>query len=280
MRRARFVTSPKALKSPEKFTRRPWGSAEISALVQFIALHKDDSGKEWPSMRAEHIFWKRAATFIKETAKTSYMRAGRSVRQRVQLHLKQQFKTVDEAEDATGLTVENYLEGGIEAENTNPQPGLPLQMLSQLSKDQLRKLVLLAFQKLGKMEQVTCIKSIFSSVQKKYLQELGCTILTTIVRALNIADKMAFADLLFLDIACEQGIDSNPAGFIALAINSMKMLQEVGKNNLVFKFCEAISKNRPGTKIPLMPLNRMPFGLIQYNIEFFTATHVKQVCTV
>ena len=59
---------------------------------------------------ALHNYWKRAATFIKETEKTSYLRAGRSVRQRVQLHLKQQFKTVDEAENATGLTVENYLD--------------------------------------------------------------------------------------------------------------------------------------------------------------------------
>ena len=71
-------------------------------------------------------------------------------------------------------------------------------------------------------------------MQKKYLQELGCTILTTIVRALNIADKMAFADLLFLDIACEQGIDSNPAGFIALAINSIENVARGWKKQLGF----------------------------------------------
>eukprot|EP00058_Branchiostoma_floridae_P027248 XP_002612739.1 hypothetical protein BRAFLDRAFT_97281 [Branchiostoma floridae] len=36
-------------------------------------------------------------------------------------------------------------------------------------------------------------------------------------------------------------------------------------------------RNRPGTDEPLMPLERMPFGLVQYQIDFFTCTNVQQV---
>ncbi|KAI8517539.1 hypothetical protein Bbelb_035560 [Branchiostoma belcheri] len=38
-----------------------------------------------------------------------------------------------------------------------------------------------------------------------------------------------------------------------------------------------VGQNRQGTDEPLMPLNRMPFGLVQYQIEFFTCTNVQQI---
>eukprot|EP00058_Branchiostoma_floridae_P012267 XP_002597755.1 hypothetical protein BRAFLDRAFT_77342 [Branchiostoma floridae] len=36
---------------------------------------------------------------------------------------------------------------------------------------------------------------------------------------------------------------------------------------------------RPGTSIPLLQLDRMPFGLIQYKLGFYNATNVYQIST-
>ncbi|KAI8503729.1 hypothetical protein Bbelb_187000 [Branchiostoma belcheri] len=49
------------------------------------------------------------------------------------------------------------------------------------------------------------------------------------------------------------------------------------KPNLLYKFAQILSTNRPGTNIPLLQLDRMPFGLIQYQLEFYSSTNVHQI---
>lgn len=82
---------------------------------------------------------------------------------------------------------------------------------------------------------------------------------------------------IFMKLATDIGIDSNPRDFVELSLTAMKRLQEKGKNNLVYKFCACVGKDRPGKEVPLMPLERMPFGLLEYSIEFFTCTNIHQV---
>ena len=57
----------------------------------------------------------------------------------------------------------------------------------------------------------------------------------------------------------------------------MKKLQVQKKNNLVYKFVFCIAKNRPGSDETLFPIDRMPFGLVEYQIEFFSLTNIMQV---
>lgn len=57
----------------------------------------------------------------------------------------------------------------------------------------------------------------------------------------------------------------------------MKRLEVNGKSNLVIKFCQCLANDRPDKSGSLMPMHRMPFGLIQHCIEFFTCTNVMQV---
>ncbi|XP_048587841.1 uncharacterized protein LOC125570328 isoform X1 [Nematostella vectensis] len=52
----------------------------------------------------------------------------------------------------------------------------------------------------------------------------------------------------------------------------MKNLQMQGKPNLVYKWCQCLhGVNRS------LQLDRMPFGMIQYRIEFFSCTHIAQI---
>ena len=77
--RRRPLFSPlKELKNAKK-ARKPWGMAEDTALVQFIALHKDKqpTEAEWPAMKVNHEYWGEAALYIQQTAGTGHLREGR-----------------------------------------------------------------------------------------------------------------------------------------------------------------------------------------------------------
>ena len=67
----------KELKSSKK-PRQAWSAEEDTALVQFIALHKDQQSTdaEWPAMKAPNIYWSDAAKYINQTAGTKHLREG------------------------------------------------------------------------------------------------------------------------------------------------------------------------------------------------------------
>ena len=66
--------------------------------------------------------------------------------------------------------------------------------------------------------------------------------------------------------------------FCSMNLAAMNELKCAKKSpSLVYDFARCIAVKRPGTTTSLMPLDRMPFGLVQYQIEFFTSTHVNQV---
>ena len=89
--------------------------------------------------------------------------------------------------------------------------------------------------------------------------------------------RKQIANKLFLSLANEMGWDSNPADFVTLSLEAISTLQKAGNNNLIYKFIQCFGVKRPGTQELLMPIDRMPFGLISYNVEFFTCTNVHQV---
>ena len=62
--------------------------------------------------------------------------------------------------------------------------------------------------------------------------------------------------------------------FVSMSIEAMDVLQNAGKPNLVYKWAKCIAGENG---VPLMPPSRMPFGLIQYQMEFFTSTNIMQV---
>lgn len=84
-------------------------------------------------------------------------------------------------------------------------------------------------------------------------------------------------NILFLKLANDVGITTNPSNFASLALKAMKMLQENGKSNLLYKFAYCLATTSLGTNKPLFDVKRMPFGLVEYQIEFFSCTNIMQV---
>ena len=90
-------------------------------------------------------------------------------------------------------------------------------------------------------------------------------------------DVIDILDKLYNWAVRKISITSNPQTFVQLSMDAMKRLEDNSKPNLVFIFCQGLAMDRPNDAGPLIPIHRMPFGLIQYCIEFFTCTNVMQV---
>jgi hypothetical protein len=57
--------------------------------------------------------------------------------------------------------------------------------------------------------------------------------------------------------------------FLNISIKGMKSLFDENKNNLILKVSKCFEKVE-GKEEYIMPVDRMPFGLIDYNINFFS----------
>ena len=101
-----------------------------------------------------------------------------------------------------------------------------------------------------------------------------------IASLLDNADLELLLNKLFLHLALAHDITSNPAKFCSISIQSMKLLKQNNKSNLLYKFALALCQTNPITGEPVFPMNRMPFGLIEYQIEFFSCTNVNQVSNI
>ena len=115
------------------------------------------------------------------------------------------------------------------------------------------------------------------------LRLLGCNV-DVIVQLIKILlleqpelDVLAITDQLYALVAEKMGLTSTVLGFVRLSLEAMRRLELNDKVNLVIKFSQGFANERPDNSGPLIPLHRMPFGLLQYCIEFFTCTNVMQV---
>ena len=199
--------------------------------------------------------------------------SGSTVRQRVVVVLKGKYKTVDEAEDQYGLTVESYLSGFGTDKNVDPQPAhIPDHLLSSidhLGESQLIALITKVFEKVPNQKSL-----LIELATKSPLVKLLGSVTEELYKHLPDMKKDLLLNALYLQRAIDHGIDSNPGDYASLSLKAMLALQEKGKPNLVYKWCRCLHNNEGKSS---MDFDRMPFGLIQYCMEFFSCTHVSQV---
>ena len=184
--------------------------------------------------------------------------------------LKRKYKTVSEAEDALGITVECYMEDSpghpvpAESQPLSVSPAL-LGKMKRLTGNQISDLVVEGLASLGHGRRGDSFVSAITHILFHLFEQK------------EFVDVIAILDKLYLWVACKKGITSNPRSFIQLSLEAMKRLEDNDKVNLVFKFCQGLAQDRPDKSGPLIPIHRMPFGLLQHCIEFFTCTSVMQV---
>ena len=76
---------------------------------------------------------------------------------------------------------------------------------------------------------------------------------------------------------CCRGHFPAPSGYIRNSIVAMKHLRSRRKSNLLAGAARAFGMMRPDNSDSLFPVDRMPFGLLEYSINFFNAKTVNEV---
>ena len=189
--------------------------------------------------------------------------------------MKGHYKSVDKAEDEYGLSVDSYLGEPnvfIEEETELGSSSDVLNAIDHLGQSQLVDMILKAFCRV--IDRTNLLLTMITQISfQEYLKDL----IVALHPYLHEQDQRMLLHKWFLQQATEVGIDSNPADFATLSLEAMRMLQRNGKHNLVYKWCSCLY-NDEGK--PSLDLNRMPFGMLQYIIEFFSCTHVAQVCVI
>ena len=95
---------------------------------------------------------------------------------------------------------------------------------------------------------------------------------------LEMEETKDLVDELYRMRAEQMGSDTNPTDFASMSLKAMLRLQQAGKPNLVYKWCQCLEgvSGRSG-----QDLERMPFGMLEYIIQFYSCTNaLKQVCQV
>ena len=69
-----------------------------------------------------------------------------------------------------------------------------------------------------------------------------------------------------------------PSDFLELASKGMIHLQKCNRSNVIYLLSQALGTMRSDSLDSLLPSKRMPMGLIEYAVNFFTADHINQVC--
>ena len=189
--------------------------------------------------------------------------------------LKGKYKTVDEAEDDLGITVESY-QLGLDAANktVDHQPAhVPSHLLSSiehLGESQLKLIILKAFEKIADQKNL-----LIELATKSPVVKLLGGVTEEFYRHLPDVKKDILLNSFFLQRANDHGIDSNPGDFATVSLRAILKLQQNAKPNLVHKWSRCLYNEEGKSSLDF---ERMPFGLIQYCMEFFSCTHVSQVC--
>ena len=87
------------------------------------------------------------------------------------------------------------------------------------------------------------------------------------------------SNLFCIHLSHDVGINDGyvPANFLQLAGSSFKNLQVAGKENTLYFLARSVGESRPGGSGPRMSLDRMPFGLIHHNLQFFAKDNVSNL---
>ncbi len=68
-----------------------------------------------------------------------------------------------------------------------------------------------------------------------------------------------------------------PSDFVELCCKAFKELLDSGKDNIVYHLAKGLGTKRTDGSGPRLPTDRMPFGLLSYNIRYFSSDSVNNL---
>ena len=209
-----------------------------------------------------------------------------AVRQHILMDVKKKYKTIEEAEDALDLTLESYLEESEADMRATPSPQALnvsqslLDKLTFMTPSQLKALVKESCQLLSKLptSESNALEEVLNIfMQLEWVRTHVSQSILSWFEISRVVESVTMLNKCFDIVAKRMDIQTNVLNFPSLSLESMKKLQSIGKSNTVYNLSKVISEQRPDGSGTLMPLQRMPFGMVHYIIDFFASTNVMQV---
>ena len=200
--------------------------------------------------------------------------------------MQQEYQTIANAELKLGLDV-NYYMGKCSPNNgkNNSQtfkltPG-HLEVLTVLTQTQKLQVLKELYLSLDNEGQVKCCNDIFFEENSTLKKVIISIIQSTLATNYHMDEMMTFMDEAFWSLAVSNGLCSNQKYFVSNSIKAMKRLSSSDKPNLVYKFSQMLNLQKADNPMePVIQLDRMPFGLLEYVIQFFTSVNINQVQSV
>ena len=171
------------------------------------------------------------------------------MRQQVLRTLVKLYNTPDESEDGMGRPVEAYLADERPAVQSGTSVHCPdlSEAIQHLTLQQSRDALLKIFAKQPQEARTSFLEEVCEKhLTKKALLSLALELLWLT----NRDSRVAAGNAIYMNLATEIGINTNPVDFVPLSLEAMRRLKHKGKPNLVYDFCACLGKDRPGTKQP------------------------------
>ena len=94
---------------------------------------------------------------------------------------------------------------------------------------------------------------------------------------LQPSEQVAVLSELFSAYLKHCNIQAVEPEFLELAARGMQHLHEKGRTNVIYSMVNAVGTMRSDGSDSLLPAERIPMGLIEYAVNFFTASSVQKV---
>ena len=93
-----------------------------------------------------------------------------------------------------------------------------------------------------------------------------------LVTSLPASDQLKLLSDLFCEYTStfyELMVDE---GFLQLSLMAMKYLESHSKENVLYHLAKGLGTPCPHSNEPRLPVSKMPFGLLEYTVTFFSST--------
>ncbi|CAB3984203.1 Hypothetical predicted protein [Paramuricea clavata] len=229
-----------------------WSIEERKALVEYVALFtpvSQDQAFSWPATKKTE-FWDKCAD-----GHFMLNRKAEKIRYQVNSHLKKKYKTLEDAEKDLG--VDHFSEGlQFDGSVASSPPPVSSPVFAHSPNTYLRN------------PQVDCRGDVIANIAKL----LG-----------SMSSKLRedfIQKLLLSHLQVEFGSEYKsfvPSDFVGLCCTALKILHENGKQNIIYHLARGLGTQRADGSGPRLPIDWMPFGLLSYNIQYFSSDTVNNL---
>ena len=118
-----------------------------------------------------------------------------------------------------------------------------------------------------------------SSQTYQLTEEHGIAVCQQVFASLKFDQQLSFLSEAFCDYLKQNThVQDVSHDFLQLVVEGMEQLHVADRTNVIYLLAKALGTLRPDSSESLLPTRRMPMGMLEYIVNFFTASSVQQVC--